>query len=83
MTLSVEWTEKALWDLRRNASVDAKRILAKTDSVAQDPVENLDRLANSRLYKYRVGGYRVIVDVVRDRQVMPVVKVRKRSRAYA
>ena len=83
MTLSVEWTEKALRDLRGIASVDAERILAKTGGVAQDPAKTLDRLANSRLYKYRVGDYRVIVDVVHDRQVMLVVKVRKRSRACA
>ena len=82
MEWRIEWTEKAHKDLENITSADSDRILASIDCVLDDPVGKLDRLANSCLYKCRVGKYRVVVSVEFDRRVVVVARVRKRSRAY-
>ena len=82
MTWRVKWTKKALKELGRIASRDVDRILESTEYVLEKPAKNLEKLTNSPMYKYRVGNYRVIVDVMHDQQLLLVIRVRKRARAY-
>ncbi|WP_428324668.1 type II toxin-antitoxin system RelE family toxin [Nitrosopumilus sp.] len=39
-------------------------------------------MTNSPYYKFRVGMYRVIVDVINDKLILHMVKVKKRARVY-
>lgn len=82
MTWNVQWSKKALKELGQIASRDVDRILQSTEYVLEEPVKNLEKLTNSPMYKYRVGNYRVIVDVIHNQQLLLVIRVRKRARAY-
>lgn len=82
MTWSVEWTDRARKDLGKIASNEGARILGAIECILEDPVRKLDRLANSCLYKCRVGNYRIVVNVIFERHVVLVTRVKKRSRAY-
>ena len=82
MTWNVRWSKKALKELGQIASRDVDRILQSTEYVLEEPVKNLEKLTNSPMYKYRVGNYRVIVDVIHNQQLLLVIRVRKRARAY-
>lgn len=70
------WT--VIWSKRAEKQIDALpqvaiRILNKTDDVEADPFAYLERLSNSSLYKFRVGNYRVIVDVINDKLMLHFV----------
>ncbi len=82
MTWRAEWTDRARKDLGRLASGDGERILDALDCILEDPATKLDRLVNSCLYKCRVGNYRIVVNVIFERRVVLVTRVKKRSRAY-
>jgi mRNA-degrading endonuclease RelE of RelBE toxin-antitoxin system len=76
------WSPIAQKELDKLPSQDIKRILKKTDDVEENPFLYLERLTNSALFKFRVGHYRIIVDVVNDKLMLYLLKVKKRSRAY-
>ena len=82
MKWTAVWSEKAEKELAKLPKEDAKRIILKTSEVEKDPFSYLERLTNSPYYKFRIGMYRVIVDVVNDKLILHMVKVKKRSRVY-
>lgn len=82
MTWAVIWSKIAEKQLDRLPQEIAIRILSKTDDVEKNPFVYLERLSNSSLYKFRVGNYRIIVDVVNDKLILHFVLVKKRSRVY-
>ena len=82
MKWTAVWSAKAQKDLSKLPTDDARRILLKTSDVEDAPFSYLERMTNSPYYKFRVGLYRVIVDVVNEKLVLHMVRVKKRSRAY-
>jgi len=82
MTWTAIWSDSAKKELKRLPLDIQRRILDKTDDVEEDPFQYLEKLAGQPFYKYRVGNYRIIVDVVNDKIILYLLKVKKRSRAY-
>ncbi|MBM2819256.1 MAG: RelE protein [Nitrosarchaeum sp.] len=76
------WSPRAQIELDKLPPEDIKRILKKTDDVEENPFLYLERLINSPFFKFRVGYYRIIVDVVNDKLMLHLLKVKKRSRVY-
>jgi len=76
------WSDKAQSELDKLPKDVIKRILLKTDDVELDPFAYLERLSNSPYFKYRIGSYRVIVEVVNNKLILHLLKVKKRSRVY-
>ena len=82
MTWTVIWSKRAEKQLDGLPKEITIRILNKTDEIEAEPFQYLERLSNSPLYKFRVGNYRVIVDVINDKLILHFVLVKKRSRVY-
>jgi mRNA-degrading endonuclease RelE of RelBE toxin-antitoxin system len=82
MTWTVIWSKRAEKQLDTLPKEMVIRILNKTDEVEAEPFVYLERLSNSSLYKFRVGNYRIIVDVINDKLILHFVLVKKRSRVY-
>ena len=82
MTWTVIVTVKAERDLAKLPDDIAKRIILKIETIADDPYDQLDRMTNSHYYKFRVGVYRGIVNVVNDKMIIQLVRARHRSQVY-
>ena len=82
MTWTAIWSDKARKELEKLSHADIKRILKKTDDVESNPFSYLERMTDSPFYKFRIGNYRVIVDVINDKLVLHMLKVKKRSKIY-
>ena len=83
MTWTVIFTAKAERDLGKLPDDVAKRIILKVEEVAQDdPYQKLDKMTNSPYYKFRVGVYRGIINIVNDTMILQLVKVKHRSNIY-
>ena len=83
MTWTVIFTVKAERDLAKFPDNVAKRIILKIEAIAaDDPYEHLDKMTNSPYYKFRVGVYRGIVDIVNDKMILQLVRARNRSQVY-
>ncbi|PJB97975.1 MAG: plasmid stabilization protein [Nitrosopumilales archaeon CG_4_9_14_0_8_um_filter_34_10] len=83
MAWSVIFTSKAERDLEKIPEDIAKRIILRIEEIAQDdPYQQLDKMVNSPYYKFRVGVYRGIVNIVNDKMILQLVKAKHRSKAY-
>lgn len=84
--LTIEWSTKAIRDMRRIAHRDQERIIAKVEQYADDQSSlgnQVITLAGSRYLRLRVGDHRVIFGVERgDTPSMVVLRVRHRREAY-
>lgn len=58
------------------------RIISKLNDVKESPFTYIERLKNSKLYKLRVGHYRILITVLSDKMILHLVKVAKRSKVY-
>jgi len=83
MEWTVIFTVKAERDLGKLPDDIAKRIILKIEEIAQDdPYQKLDKMTNSPYYKLRVGVYRGIINIVNDKMILQLVKIKHRSNVY-
>ena len=84
--MRIEWTTKAVKDMRRLATRDRERVVAKIERYAADPAlfaNQVSMLTGSEHRRMRIGNYRVIFIVESDKiAVMVVLRVRHRREAY-
>lgn len=70
-------------DLGPIPSVDVKRILARIDSLADDPRgPGCEKLSSQERYRVRQGVYRILYEIEDDRLIVTVVKVGHRGIVY-
>jgi len=83
MTWTVIFTSTAERDLGKLPDDIAKRIILKIEEIAKDdPYQKLDKMTNSPYYKLRVGVYRGIINIVNDKMILQLVKIKHRSNVY-
>ena len=84
--LRIEWTTRAVRDIRRLNSQDRERIIGRIERYASDPAafaRQVVSLTGSPFRRIRVGNYRVIFRIEREAvAIMLVLRVRHRREAY-
>ena len=84
--MRIQWTTRAVRDMRRLNGQDRTRVVAKVEQYAEDPTSlanQVIQLAGSTYRRLRVGHYRVLFTVERSVPVVLVVlRVRHRREAY-
>ena len=88
MAWQIEYTETAhrqLAGIDRQAAKNITRYLNERIATDEDPRRFGDPLKRelSGLWKYRVGAFRVIVEIQEDRVVVLVVRIGHRGHVYA
>jgi len=63
-------------------SDDRGRIIRSLDKLRIRPESYAQRLVGDKLYKFRVGGYRLIIDILNDTVVVLVVNIGHRRNIY-
>ena len=84
--MRIQWTTRAVRDMRRLAGQDRNRVVAKIEQYAEDPTSLANKviqLAGSTHRRLRVGNYRVLFTIEhRTIVIMIVLRVRHRREAY-
>ena len=60
----------------------SSRIVKKVDSIKDGPLLHIQYYSNLKAYKFRVGDWRVLMDVDRKNKVIEILIVDHRSRVY-
>lgn len=85
-SLSIEWSPKAIKDMRQLASRDRDRIIAKVEQYARDPASLANQviaLTGEKHRRLRVGRIRVLFSVEEaNTPTMVLLRVRHRREAY-
>ena len=84
MSYKIQIDDKVIKDLKKIDRVWQKRILDKIRTVLSDnPYSGKKLVGNlSPYYRLRVGDYRVIYEIIEDRIVVEVIKVKHRKEVY-
>jgi len=82
MEYTIVWTDKSRKNLEKLPKDIAARIIDSVESIRNDPFPHIDRLVGSAWYRYRVGIYRVVIDVKRKMLIIYVIKVGPRKVIY-
>ena len=84
--LAIEWSTRAIKDMRRLAPRDGTRIISKIEQYAGNPeslANQVTTLTDSRYRRLRAGSHRVIFSIERGEPAsMVVLRVRHRREAY-
>ncbi len=59
-----------------------ERIISALERIRIRPESYVERLVGDTAYKLRVGDYRVIMDVSKEKLLILVIKIGHRSRVY-
>ena len=80
----IEWGNSARRELRRLAPSVVTRVVEAVSRLAQEPlpVGCMKLKGGDHTYRIRIGDYRVVYEVLSDRLLVVIVRVRHRRDAY-
>jgi mRNA interferase RelE/StbE len=73
---------RALKDLKQLPKDVTARIISTLEQIQDDPINSVYRLKDSPLFSVHVGEYRVILDILRQKLLILVVRVGQRRNIY-
>lgn len=82
MSYEVKWTQKSNRILNKLPKETALRIWNKTQELKENPFRYLEHYEGDNCYKFRVGDYRLLIDVNFENKILMVRILDKRSRIY-
>jgi len=82
LTYNIRVTETAKKQLSKIDRQAARRIDKKLREISSDPFLHVTRLVGLEIYKLRVGDYRVLMSIQKDKLVIMVVEIGHRRNVY-
>lgn len=82
MVFDVEWHPKARKILRKLPPETSKRIVKKIKDAQQDPFRYLEHFEGEKVFKFRIGEFRLLVDVDFENRILRMQALDKRGRIY-
>ncbi len=82
MTYSLEYSSKALRQLKKLEKGLQERILSALERARIRPEAHFKKLVGEEAYSLRVGRYRIIADIIKNKLVILVLKVGHRKNVY-
>ena len=83
-SFNLQWRTSTKKDLRRIPRQAVSRIVAEVAKLTKEPLPHgSEKLTGSeRMYRIRVGDYRVIYELLRDAKIVEIQRVRHRKDVY-
>ena len=82
MTYEVTWSQRSRNDLEALDNKTRDRIIAKVESITENPIDYVKHLTGVPLYSLRVGDYRVIMDIKNKQMLIFVIEIGHRKKIY-
>ena len=82
MSFQIKWKPKSLKYLKKLPEYVALRIWNKVDALKQNPFRYLEHYEGGDFYKFRIGDYRILLDIDFKRKLLFIEVLDKRSRIY-
>ena len=82
MPYEVVWTRRAEKSLSSIDKVAVSRIIKKVEEIRDSPRLFLDRLVSVKIWKLRVGDYRIFIDLDETGKKLYVIDLGHRKKVY-
>ena len=82
---NLEYSKQALSFLKKSDRIIVSRIIIKVESLREKPIIHDTKRVEGfkeKLFRVRVGDYRILYEVGYSRNVVGIVKIDKRARVY-
>ncbi|MCL7410815.1 MAG: type II toxin-antitoxin system RelE/ParE family toxin [Methanosarcinaceae archaeon] len=82
----IKYSKQAVKFLKSLDKTTATRILKRIEKLKQDPVSHDSKIVEGyreKLFRVRVGDYRILYEVDHNDNLIGIVKIDKRSRVYS
>ena len=76
------YSQRALRDLKALNPNDHKRIILALEGITKEPFTSIRKLEDSPLFSFRVGDYRILLDVRRQALVILIIGIGHRRNIY-
>jgi mRNA interferase RelE/StbE len=83
-SFTIEWRSSTKKDLRSLPAHVVQRVVAAVADLAQEPFPNgSEKLAGAEhVYRIRIGEYRVVYEVLSEKKIVEIQRVRHRKEVY-
>ena len=79
----VAYSNQAHKFLKKVSKILAKRILDKIEKLRKKPINHdAKRVKGEKLFRVRIGKYRILYEVDYKENLIGIIKIDKRSKAY-
>jgi mRNA interferase RelE/StbE len=82
VSYQVIWSQKSKNNIKALDKKIRNRIIAKVESIKDNPFDYVKHLVGVPLYSLRVGDYRVILDIKAGQMLIFVIKAGHRKNVY-
>ncbi len=82
MTYQIFFTDKASKQLKKLQKTDQERIIKSLERIRIRPETHVTKLVGDPGYKLRVGEYRVLLDIKKEKLIILVLLVGHRKNIY-
>jgi mRNA interferase RelE/StbE len=82
MTYQIFFTDKAKKQLEKLEKVDQERIVKSLERIRIRPEAHITKLVGDPGYKLRIGDYRVILEIEKDKLIILVLMIGHRKNIY-
>jgi mRNA interferase RelE/StbE len=82
MTYQIFFTDKASKQLKKLEKIDQERIIKSLERIRIRPEAHITKLVGDPGYKLRVGNYRVILEIEKEKLIILVLMIGLRKNIY-
>lgn len=82
MTFAVKWTNRARKSLEKLEREMIIRIIKKVEASKKNPFLYMKWLPGKKIWRLRVGDYRVLIDIDTEKEIIYVLEVGHRRSIY-
>jgi len=79
MRFQIIWSESAANELRKMERTVSKRIFKKVSQLSKNPSHDVTKLVGVPYFRLRVGDYRIIIDIQKNKFQVLIIKVGHRK----
>ncbi len=76
------WTAEARKNIKKIDKKNQKRIVMLLDECMDDPITRTSQLTNSPYRRLKVGDYRVIMNLIKNKMIINIIRVRHGKNSY-
>ena len=82
MKFEIIWSHSALKDLKKLDRSISKRIFERASLLDNEPYRYVQRIVGSQFFKFRIGDYRVILEIKQEVLQILIIKAGHRKNVY-
>ncbi len=79
---TLNYSKKALKQLKKLEQVDKKRIILALERIRIRPHSHVKKLVGNPYFRFKVGDYRVILDIQKGKLIILVLELGHRKNIY-